>query len=452
MNYIMTTTSAGKISLGRVLWRRLLQLDVPVCERTDDEINAEVERNYQWNFTVNFLDGVIFWFGNSFVSSATLVPLFVSKLTMAPLIIGLVAVVAQSGWYLPQLFVSGRTERVARKKPIVVNLGLFAERLPVVLWPLAALVAFKSPIWALIIFFIGYIWHGIGAGVVGPAWQDMVAICFPVKRRGRFFGSTMFAGAGVAAVGAILANWLLETFPFPLNFVYLFSIAAGAILLSWVFLALTREPVRPVSASALEPVRFWHKIGQIVRQDHNFRRFLVTRLMIALGTMGVGFVTVAAIQRWQVSDGTVAFYTMALLGGQAAGNLSAGMLADKFGHKLSLQLGTVYAALAFAVAWLSPAPEWYFLVFALLGAFSGVLLVSGILITLEFSAPALRPTYIGITNTIVGITGGLAPLLGGWIGGSFNYTVLFALSGGVCFLGVILLRWYVREPRLEPVK
>ena len=109
----------------------LLELHRPVPERSEAEITAEVQRNYRWNFSVNLLDGAFFWFGASFMSSATILPLFVSKLTTSPLAIGLLAVFAQASWFLPQLFTANLVERLARKKPVVVNLGLFMERLPV---------------------------------------------------------------------------------------------------------------------------------------------------------------------------------------------------------------------------------------------------------------------------------------------------------------------------------
>ena len=110
--------------------RWLLELDRPTPPRTDAEIAAEVERNYRWNFAVNLLDGAFFWFGASFASSTTILPLFISKLTSDPLPIGLLAVIAQAAWFLPQLFTANLIERLARKKPVVVNLGLFLERLP----------------------------------------------------------------------------------------------------------------------------------------------------------------------------------------------------------------------------------------------------------------------------------------------------------------------------------
>ncbi len=430
----------------RLALRRLLQVDQPVLPRSDDEIAAEVERNYRWNFTVNLIEGISFWFGLSFVSSSTIVPLFISKLTPNPLPIGLVAIIAQAGWYLPQLLTANGVERLARKKPVVVNLGFFLERLPIWVLAGAALVAGWSPGLALALFLMGYAWYNLGAGVVANAWQDMIARCFPVNRRGRFWGITMFLGAGTGALGAALSTRILSAFPFSLNFVYLFIIAAAGITVSWFFIALTREPVQPVTAPRQSPRQFWTGLPDILRQDHNFRHFLVARLTLALGSMGWGFVTVAAVRRWHVPDGTVGVYTAALLLGQTVGNLAFGFLADRFGHKLSLEFSALASFLAFTLAWLAPSADWYYVVFALLGVTIGAVIVSGILLVLEFCAPQRRPTYVGLANTAVGLVSAVAPLLGAWLAG-INYNWLFALSAGVNLAALAMMRWWVQEPR-----
>jgi hypothetical protein len=134
-----------------------------------------MRRHYRWNFSVNLLDGASFWFGLSFISATTIIPLFISKLTDSALAIGLAAVIAEGGWYLPQLFTANLVERLPRKKAMVVNLGLFLERFPVFLLVAAALVASRSPGLALIIFFVGYSSHGLGAGLVATSWQDLIA-------------------------------------------------------------------------------------------------------------------------------------------------------------------------------------------------------------------------------------------------------------------------------------
>ena len=426
--------------------RWLLELDRPVPPRTGAELAAEVERNYRWNFGVNLLDGAFFWFGASFASSSTIVPFFISKLTSSPLPVGLAAVIAQAGWYLPQLFTAAPVQRLARMKAVVVNAGLFLERLPLFVLVLSAVVASKSLTWGLILFLVGYAWHSLGAGVIATSWQDLIARCFPVDRRGRLFGATQFLGAGTAALGAGFSTQILKGFPFPTNFVYCFAIAAAGISVSWVFLALTREPVQRADIPKQSQRQFWASLPGIVRHDLNFRRFLVARLLLALGGMGWGFVTVAAVQRWHVPDGTVGLFTAALLIGQTIGNLGLGFLADRLGHKLSLEIGTAAACLAYTLAWVAPSSEWQYLVFALLGITSAAIFVSGILMVMEFSTPERRPTYVGLANTGTGLVSMLAPMIGAWLAG-IGYGWLFALTAGINLAALAALHWGVREPR-----
>jgi MFS family permease len=430
----------------RLALRRFLQVDQLVPPRSDDEIVAEVERNYPWNFTVNLIEGSSFFFGASLISSSTIVPLFISKLTSSPLPIGLASVIAQGGWFLPQLFTANVVERLPRKKPVVVNLGFFLERLPIWVLTGTALLAGRSPSLALALFLISYAWHHLGAGLVATAWQDMLARCFPVDRRGRFLGTTLFVGTGTGILGAALSIRILSNSVFPINFAYVFAIAAIGITVSWFFIALTREPAQPITRPRRSSRQFWAGLLSIVRQDHNFRRFLAARLTLAMGNMGAGFVTVAAVQRWEVPDSTVGIYTVVLLLGQTVGNLAFGFLADRFGHKLSLELSALAAFLAFAIAWLAPGASWFYLVFGLMGVTVGAIIVSGILVAMEFCEPERRPTYVGMANTGVGLVSVAAPLLGVWLAG-IGYNWLFALSAGVNLVALAMMRWWVREPR-----
>jgi len=433
--------------VGRPLWHWLLQLNKPAYDRTEEELLVEAQANYRWNFAANLGDGAAFWFGLSFISSATILPLFVSKLTTDPFWIALLAVISSASWYLPQLLTAGWTESLSRKKPIVVNLGFFTERFPLWLLPVAALLAVRSPTASLVLFFVAYAWHGFGAGAIAPAWSDLVARCFPVNRRGWFFGLSSFIGTGLGAAGAIFSSWLLAVYPYPLNFAIAFAVAAAAITLSWFSLALTREPVKRISsARALQSRQSWTKITAIARGDKNFRQFLWVRLLINISRMGSGFLTVAAILAWQVPDSTVGLYTMVMLLGQTGGTLLAGVLADRWGHKLAMELGLVASTLAFGLAWWAPSPVWYYPIFFFTGAAAGMTVVSGLLIVMEFSLAEHRPTYVGIGNTVSGIGSAVAPILGGILA-LISYPALFAVSAIVGVVSLVLLHFAVTEPR-----
>ena len=288
--------------------------------------------------------------------------------------------------------------------------------------------------------------RGLGGGVVAPAWQDMVARCFPVNRRGRFLGTASFLGAAAAVAGAALSAWLLASLAFPLNFAALFAIAAVATTVSWFFLSRTREPAQPPSRRPVERERLLARLPRVLRSDANFRRFLSARWLLALGGMGSGFLTVAAVHRWQVPDATVGLFTTSLWLGETLGYLCFGLLTDRFGNKLSLELGAAALAGAFVLAWLAPAPEWFYAVFALVGVNLSALLSSGLLVTLEFSGADQRPAYVGIANSSVGLVNIAAPLAGAWLA-TMGYGALFAASAAASLAGLAALHWAVREPR-----
>jgi MFS family permease len=240
---------------------------------------------------------------------------------------------------------------------------------------------------------------------------------------------------------------MLATFPYPQNFAYTFLVAAIAITLSWVSLALAREPAQPLPDHIRQKGdQSRQKIKAILRRDDNFRTFLSSRLLSNLGRMGAGFLTVAAIQQWQVSDASVGLYTAVLLIGQTLGNLLAGMIADRRGHKFTLELAQWASILTFGMAWLAPHPDWYYGIFFLMGIVNGVMIVSGVLIVMEFSEPEHRPTYIGLGNTVTGIGGAVAPLIGGLLA-VYSYNLLFLASALFSAITLLVLYFGMKEPR-----
>lgn len=428
------------------LLRWFLELHRPAAYGSDAEIAAEVERNYRWNFTVNLLDVTTFWFGFSFISATTVVPLYLSKLSDSPLPIGIAAVIAQASWFLPQLLTANIVERLPRKKPVIVRVGFVLERLPIWLMVVSAMVAVQSPGLALWLFLIGFAWRGFGSGFVATSWQDMFARTFPTALRGRFMGISLFSGTVVGTLAALMSGRILDRFPFSTNFVYNFLLAAIFITVSWFFISRTREPAATGRLPRRSNRQFMAELPDILRADGNFRQFMFARSLIAFGALGTGFVTVAAVNRWDIPNSTVGSYTAAQLIGQAIATPVFGLLADRFGHKLTLELGAVSAALAFALAWLAPAPGWYFLVFALLGASNGAIIVSGILIVMEFGPAEKRPTYAGLANTVVGLVSVAAPLVAVALA-TRSYNLVFAIGALVTLAGLAWLHWRVREPR-----
>lgn len=436
------------------------------------EVARDRSRHARWNRFFHTADGATYWAGINAVSYNTVVPLFVSKLTDSPFLIGLVAVFSQAGWYLPQLLSSGATERVAYKKGITVRLGYYVERAPAILWPIAALLSVSRPVVALTLFLASFGMHFVGAGIIAPAWQDLIAHTFSPQLRGRFFGLTTFLGTSLGALGGIAASRVLGAYGFPLDFALAFAFAAVCVQLSWVFLALTKEPIRPAathsdadvqsqaqahshageqshavaSPHAAGPAHPATPIADIMRTDAAFVRFLVVRTLMGLGTMGFGFVAVHTTRAFNAADATVATFTVALLIGEAVGNLSAGLLSDRWGHRLPLVIGVGSVTAAFSLARFAPELSWFYPVFLLMGYAVGAGRVSAMMIAMEYAPPGRTPSYVGVTNTLAGLGGLLAPLIGSALA-STSYFMLFSVTAVINAAAWLGLLFVVRDPR-----
>ncbi|MEM7128141.1 MAG: MFS transporter [Chloroflexota bacterium] len=430
--------------------RRLLQLDQPVQILSATEAEAERDHNFVWNLFFNSFDVIFFMSAISLISATTILPLFISKLTDSTIPLALVAMLSQGGHFLPQLFTANYIERLDRKKPIVVNLGFLAERLPAILLVLAPLAAYRSPVLALILFLLFYSWFNLGGGMIATAWQELVARCFPVTRRGRFFGINSFLGTILGIGAASVAGRLLNTVAFPLNFTYIFAAAGMSILISWFFIAQTREPVEAAAGTTRTIREYLATLPDVVRTDSNFCNYLTARFTLAMAEMGTGFLTVAAIITWNISDGMVATYTTATLIGQTTGSITGGFISDRFGHRITLELSAFVAILAFGMAWLSPEAWWFIAVFFLMGLFRGVRMVSSMLVVLEFCASEKRPTYLGLANTLTGIGSMVAPLIGAALV-LIGYSWVFVASMLTSVAALLMLRFWVNDPRFSEV-
>jgi MFS family permease len=429
--------------------RRLLELDRPYEAFDADALHHEVSRRYRWNLTVSVAEVAFFFLGASFIAATTILPLFISKLTTSTLAVGLVALLAQGGWYLPQLFTAHATERLPRMLPVMVNVGFFAERLPLFLLVLAASLALRSPALAIVLTLAGYAWHVLGAGAIAPAWQELIGRCFPVDRRGFYLGFGSFVGTGFGVAGAAASAALLRVLPYPQSFVAVFAIGAIGVMISLAFMSLVREPVpaqRPPVQSSRE---FWAGVWEIMGTRGNFRWYLAGRLTLAIGAIGIGFVTLAAIRIWEVSDATVGIYTGLSLAGEAAGMLLLGLLADRKGHKLSLEITALGFAAAYALAAWSPGPQVYYVSFVLIGFALGGQIISGVMLTLEFAPPGRQPTYAGLVNTSLGVAGVAAPLIGAWMA-TRSFPTLFTLSAALNLAALALFLTRVSDPRHSP--
>ena len=331
-------------------------------------------------------------------------------------------------------------------------LGGFGERLPyfviaLVVWWFGA----SNPTLALILYFLMIATTALGNGIATPAWFTMIGKVLPVNRRGIFFGVSEGIGALMGIVGAYYVGRVLDTYLFPGNFALLFALAFGFTAISWVGLALNREPESPIVKDHVPLTQYLKKLPIILRENGNYRQFLISYAVSKLGAMATGFFIIFGNDSFDLSGEQIGLLTGILIGSQAVMNLVWGLVGDRIGHKTVL-LGSAFAfALAAIVAWFVSSFVGLVVAFILLGAGISGDNVSKFSIVLEFCAPEDQPTYIGLTNTLLAPVVTLAPLIGGWLADGLGFRFMFGVAAVFALLGGALLTLWVKEPRFSGV-
>ncbi len=407
--------------------------------------DAILRRYARRNFWLNVLDGSAFTFGISLVSRFTVLPLIVERLTDARWVQGLIPAIFFAGWLLPGLFTAPLIAAQPRRKPWVL-LATIGERLPFLALGIILLTWPDLPADALLsIVLTLYAVFAISAGLTSIAWQDLIARVIPARHWGVFFGLQAGLGGLFGIGGGALAAAILAQQPFPQSAGILALICFAAMVISYVFLALTVEP-----AQAPAPARPFHVfvrgLRPLLQRDQAFRRYLFCRAAIALGLTGHSFLTAAALERFQVPAATIGVFTGVMLAAQAVGNIGLGALADRWGHKQVLELAAGMGIAALLLALIAPSSAWFFLIFALVGAAQAGYQLSGFTLVFSFSPPEERTTYIGVANLALAPVAALGPILVGVLATFAGYSAIFGLLAVIGLLGIGSLHWQVAAP------
>jgi len=413
-------------------------------EVTLDTDEARAYPNLRHNSIAYAADYASFNLGMTFVSISSVLPALVGILTESAPLIGLVGTVWRGSWLLPQLPAGQWMNHRSRKKPFMLASAL-TSRLP--FWILAAVLwmgLIRKPAVLLVLLFAGLGIFAAGDGVASMAWFDIMARVLPASSRSRVIGLAQVI-SGIAGIGAgILVSLILSSpsMSFPANYGLLFALASVFIGVSSLALTSIREPpatVAPAKEKFSTPAGWW----RIIIGDRSLGYFIVCRILVGMVELSMPFYVGHAENVLHLPPTVIgAFVVAQTLGGIGASAL-LGVAGAHRGARYVIRVGSAIAALGPVLAllvhithasWLIIA---YPLIFVTLGVSNNVRFIGFFNYLLDLAPDDRRPTYVGLSNTILGLLT-LAPTLGGWVLEATSYTVLFVATAALSFLGFLL--------------
>jgi len=411
-------------------------------------LNPEVVKHFKRNFFANIMDAGFWFFGDSFVAAYTILPVFMSTLTDSPILIGLIPALEGAGWFIPQLFLAKHLEGENRRLPLVLKLGIF-DRFPYVLLAIGAFFILKVDQKVAIVSFV--IIYGIkvfSSGLVALPWQELIATIIPVSHRGRYWGSALILGKSMGMIGAVITGLILANIAYPLNYAFMFLIGFICASISYFFLSLNIEPEIKRQTPA-KNINIWVRVLTILEADKNFAAFLVNRGFVFLGLMGLGFVTVYGIQKFNLPISYSAIFTAVMLISEIVGYGIWGTIGDKHGYKRVIEFCNLFLIVGLFALLLIESIWGLYIVFGIISFAHSGEYIADQNIAMEFGKETDRPTYIGMSKTLTGPFLLIAPIIGGGLVKLWGYQSMFSTALIISIVAFVIIKFFVKEPRLS---
>jgi MFS family permease len=442
--------------------------------------------NARWNFVVLGADVAFFTFALNIASAYVVLPLFVHQLTPDNTAVALIMALRALGLYAPQLLVAAHVERRRHALPLILRWTVL-ERVPYLVLALATVVLARSnPAMLLIVFFVMILLAMGGGGLTFPAWLDLIARAMPKNWLGRFLGFWQGLGGFLGIGGAALAAFVLARVDWPFNFALCFLLTFAAMVVSYVLLALGREPPRtlvgedglpaadvarteigsmpdetqtshaPVSSESTStriappkqrrPARMG-ALWSLLREDGGLRRLLLINALSGFATMASALFAVSALKLGNLSNAEVGAEATVLALASTGGYFLWGLLGDALGHKLVLACGAACAGTAALLAIWAQGVVPYALIFLLMGLNLSATFLAGLSFIAEFGPAVKRPTYSALSSVAFAPFAVGTPLLAGWLADLWGYQPVFLLSAVAGVLTTLGFVFWVPDPR-----
>jgi hypothetical protein len=401
------------------------------------------------NFTLGVANGTLIRLFDTLAHPSLVLTWFVAQLGASPLIIGLLVPIANGGWFLPQLLMSGAVHRMPRKMWLYRVASLVRVALWAIMVALVFVVGSGYPRVLLVLFLLLYSAFCFGAGVSGLPWLEVIAKAVPARRRGPFFAWRDFTGGLLAIGGSLLVRYVLDERygpSFPYNFGWLLLLGGVAAALAYLSFSLIVEPLEEAIGSAPRSNSL-RAAWTVAGRDRNSRLFVLVRVVALSSTICTPFYTLFAHERLgapvAMAGTYVGAFTLALIGS----TLLWGRISERFGNRivvwwcgllaipaplLTLLLGSRMSYAAFTA------------VFALLGVVQTGTDIGFLSLGFDLAPAAERPLYLGLLNTVLGVVS-FALVVGGWIVTRWGLETVFGISLGFAVLWLVLVG-ALREP------
>lgn len=411
-------------------------------DRLCDDIPESACRNQPRNFFLNVGNGMSTKLAEQLASPGLVLPWLLATIGAPSFLAGWLVPIRRAGALAPQMMVAGALRRKAVRKWFWVAAGLVqAAALVLMALAVALLPALAAGISVVVLLAVFSIASGIGS----VSFSDVVGKTIEPGRRGRMLALRASLGGVLALIaGGLLRQYGGENDAIGM-YIALIIIAAALWAIGSILFALKIEPAGTTDGSRTV---FTELRGgwTLMNRESSIRRFILARSLLVCVELSIPFYALHARSRDEIDASALGIFIIAVSLAEILSSPVWGKFADNSSRGVMVVAGVIAVAGGVFALCFGMLPEpmrnayMYGIVFLLVGLAHGGIRLGRKTWIIDAAAKDDRPTWVALSNTIVGVVT-LAAVGLGVIADIFTVEALLIVLIAIAGLGSASAWW-----------
>ena len=402
------------------------------------------KHNLKYNLAHEF-----FWgFGVAFHTVYAISPLFLRELGAPESI-----VVSTAGFFailiaLPTLFIAVFGRNIQNIKGAVLKVHLL---IIIVSFLMGLTFSFIDPIiiksaWK--IYFIYFLLYAFAIGIIVPIWAEFLNQSTLKSERGKFFGLGFACNSLGSFMGGFALKYLLKSsIPFPRNFGIGFMILCLCLLIGTILFIFFRMKPMPNNYKNKTISIFLSEMKMIILKHKNFQKYILSRIFFTAHLSGIGIYAIYAQNKFDFDISEAGIFTILNVIASGWASYLVGKLGDKTGHKMGMLLAYFSHFIALLLSVFALNMLWVYGIFIAIGLGQGAFMPSAMNLIYDFADNYDSKTYMALTDSFLAPFVLLFMIIISSLVNSGHYLISFFILGCSIFLSIVLLIFFVKDPR-----
>jgi len=274
---------------------------------------------------------------------------------------------------------------------------------------------------------------------------------FLEKIRGHYLGVSFAFNSVGGFIGGFLVKILLNSsIPFPNNFGWGFLFMGSSITIGIIVFLLFNINNKPADSPHKTIVDFWNDTKSIIKTHRNFRYYLFSRIFITAHFPAMSLYAVYTQDLFGFDISEAGVFTILQVVTFGIGSVTAGKIGDRWGHKTAITLSFSGYLLAIICTVFASSMYYVYAIFLFLGLGQGGFMPSAMHMVYEFAETRDSKIYMALIDTFLAPFILLMIVMASFLNPMIGTRNLFIVLGMLVFVGLLLLTFWVKEPRRRP--